>query len=140
MPQQPSSAATGVPSVVQPSIATLPGSGEVVRVESQKPAEAQRDLSAPQQGAAQTPLQQALECLSRGDNHCVIRALEDKASTPREIELLIATYRTVGDGPRAEREMKHYIDSFPTGPRVPEYKSILERHGPGADPADQPRP
>jgi hypothetical protein len=67
-----------------------------------------------------------LDCLARGDNRCVIRALEDKATSARELELLIATYRAVGTTSRAEREMKRYLESFPTGPRASEYQRWLE--------------
>lgn len=56
----------------------------------------------------------------------MIRALEDKATSARELELLIATYRAVGTTSRAEREMKRYLESFPTGPRASEYQRWLE--------------
>jgi hypothetical protein len=83
-------------------------------------------------GSQQTPLAQALECLSRGDNRCVIRALEDKASSAREYELLIETYRAVGSTPRAERQMQLYLERYPDGQRAAEYRRLLERRAPAA--------
>lgn len=83
---------------------------------------------------------QALECLARGDNRCVIRALEDKASSARELELLIETYRAVGSTPRAERQIERYLARFPDGQRAAEYKRLLERRAPGASTTPPPAP
>ncbi|MFI5308084.1 MAG: hypothetical protein ACHQ53_12060 [Polyangiales bacterium] len=72
-------------------------------------------------------MQQALACLSRGDNACVIQALENKAASADEIELLVATYRSLGDVPKATREMHRYLERFPTGRRAGEYDLVLQR-------------
>jgi hypothetical protein len=84
----------------------------------------------------QSPMEQALDCLGRGDNRCVIRALEDKASSAREMELLIETYRAVGSTPRAEREMERYLKRYPAGQRAEEYKQVLENRA-AATPAPE---
>jgi hypothetical protein len=86
----------------------------------------------------QTPLAEALDCLGRGDNRCVIRALEDKAGSAREFELLIETYRAVGSTPRAERQMQSYLQRFPEGQRAAEYRRLLERRAPSASPESAP--
>lgn len=98
-----------------------------------------KHTAAAQEAASQpTPMERALDCLARGDNRCVIRALEDKASNARELELLIATYRTVGSTAPAEREMKRYLEAFPNGSRAGEYQRWLEHRSPGAEPGPAP--
>lgn len=86
----------------------------------------------------QPPLAQALDCLARGDNRCVIRALEDKASSAREMELLIETYRAVGSTPRAERQMQRYLQRYPSGQRADEYRQVLEHRASTPTPAPAP--
>ncbi len=77
--------------------------------------------------AAQAPLQAATACLSTGDNPCVVAALEGKAKTPQELELLIETYRAMGKNEQAEKHMQVYVAKFPTGRRANGYRRMLER-------------
>jgi hypothetical protein len=93
---------------------------------------------APERAPQQAPLAQALDCLARGDNRCVIRALEDKASSAREMELLIETYRAVGSTPRAERQMQRYLQRYPSGQRADEYRQVLEHRASTPTPAPEP--
>jgi hypothetical protein len=88
-------------------------------------------ISAPPPGApepaaeaAQTPLARALECLSRGDNACVLETLGN-ASGARELELLIETYRATGDGSSAEAAMRRYLQVHPEGKRAAQYRRAL---------------
>jgi len=106
-----------------------------------KPSEPKPSAAAPDAPQAEpstsAQLRQALQCMSRGDNECVIRALEGKATTSYEIALLVATYRSVGEMAKAKREMKHYLERFPSGPRAAEYDRFLERQSAApATPAD----
>jgi flagellar hook-length control protein FliK len=111
----------------RPPGASQPAGGTPVKAEG----------TASEQPQQRTPLQQALECLSHGQNDCVIHALEGKANTTYEVELLVATYRSVGDAAKAKREMTRYLEKFPDGPRVSEYQRLL--HG-SSEPSADPKP
>lgn len=79
--------------------------------------------------SGQSPLQQAQTCLARGDNPCVIRALEGRARTAQEFRLLIETYRAIGNTPRMLDSMERFIQRFPTDPRAGAYRQTLASHG-----------
>jgi hypothetical protein len=83
----------------------------------------------PSTGGSGQALAQALECLAHGDNRCVIRALESRANSARELELLIETYRAMSSTPKAESEMRRYLSIYPNGKRAAEYRRLLERRG-----------
>jgi pSer/pThr/pTyr-binding forkhead associated (FHA) protein len=68
----------------------------------------------------------ASACLARGDNECVIRALEGNAGTERELGLLIETYRAIGDAKAAQKNMATYLRRFPTARRADTYRRMLE--------------
>lgn len=65
-------------------------------------------------------------CLARGDNECVVHALEGSANTPQELGLLIETYRAIGDVPKAQKNMSSYVQRFPSGSRSEMYRRMLE--------------
>jgi hypothetical protein len=65
-------------------------------------------------------------CLGRGDNECVIRALDGNTTTPQELGLLIETYRAIGDTQKAQKNMGAYVKRFPTAPRSDAYRRMLE--------------
>jgi len=89
------------------------------------PAPGSAELAAPEPAAgAQTPLQRALECLSKGDNACVLSTL-GSSSGPRELELLIETYRATGDMSSAEAAMRRYLQLHPDGKRASQYRRAL---------------
>jgi len=75
----------------------------------------------------QTPLQTATACLSTGDNACVVAALEGKAKTAQELELLIETFRVMGNAEKAEKYMQVYVKKYPSERRSPGYRRVLER-------------
>lgn len=95
-----------------------------------KPREATR-ASAPAhatgEDSPQLRLKNATRCLAHGDNRCVIRTLEGKASTARELELLVETYRATGNLPKAQQSMRAYVDKYPTGDRATGYRQVLDR-------------
>jgi pSer/pThr/pTyr-binding forkhead associated (FHA) protein len=99
---------------------------------AQRPAIAQQasrpSLIAPTQTAsgAAAPMEVADACLKRGDNECVIRALEGNANTAQELRLLIETYRAIGDGKQAQKYMGQYVKRFPNMPSSDSYRRMLE--------------
>ncbi len=128
-PSQPPRASAPSPAPPEPSPTPAPAiqpSAPPQAPPAARPAPAAAD-------APQARLQQALDCLSRGDNDCVVRVLKDKASSARELELLIATYRAMGEQPRAERAMNRYLESYPAGSHAVEYRRLLKRQAPAAE-------
>jgi len=77
-------------------------------------------------GGGAAPMEIANACLARGDNECVIRALDGSANTPQELGLLIETYRAIGDTAKAQKNMGAYVKRFPTAPRSDAYRRMLE--------------
>jgi hypothetical protein len=75
----------------------------------------------------ETPMETASACLSRGDNACVVRALNGKAKTAQELGLLIETYRAMGNSDAAYKNMAVYVRRFPTARRTSAYEKMLER-------------
>jgi ABC transport system ATP-binding/permease protein len=69
----------------------------------------------------------ASACLVRGDNACVIRALNGRAETAQELALLIETYRAVGNVEQAARNMATFVQRFPTASRAGVYREVLQR-------------
>jgi hypothetical protein len=81
----------------------------------------------PEKGPSATPMQAAMTCLTTGDNACAIKALEGKTRSAQELELLIETYRTLGNSAKAERWMQTYVDKYPSERRANTYRRQLER-------------
>jgi Tfp pilus assembly protein PilF len=69
----------------------------------------------------------ASACLARGDNACVIRALQGKAQSAQELGLLIETYRAMGNTAQAQKNMTLYVQRFPTARRAETYRIMLQR-------------
>lgn len=76
------------------------------------------------------PIEVASACLARGDNACVIRALQGKAQSAQELGLLIETYRAMGNTAQAHKNMALYVQRFPTARRAETYRIMLERANP----------
>jgi hypothetical protein len=76
--------------------------------------------------AGARPLDIANACLARGDNECVVHALEGSASTPQELGLLIETYRTIGDVRQAKKYMATYVQRYPSEKPSETYRRLLE--------------
>jgi pSer/pThr/pTyr-binding forkhead associated (FHA) protein len=82
-------------------------------------------VAAPTSGGA-SAMEIASSCLARGDNECVIHALDGKASTAQELGLLIETYRAIGDSRQAQKNMATYVKRFPTASRAEAYRRMIE--------------
>ena len=80
-------------------------------------------------GATAQHIEAANACLATGDNACVVQALEGKAKSAPEMEMLIETYRAMGDTSQAYRNMAVYVQRFPTARRAEAYRQMLERQG-----------
>lgn len=67
-------------------------------------------------------------CAMRGDNTCVIRALEGgRARTPDALSLLIEAYRARGQSEIAQRQMRVFVQRYPDHRRATHYREVLER-------------
>jgi hypothetical protein len=75
--------------------------------------------------SAVSSLDQARECLRRGDNQCVVRVLENDARSAAALALLIETYRTLGDAGAAQRHMRTFVQRFPEDRRAERYNQLL---------------
>jgi hypothetical protein len=71
-------------------------------------------------------LDTATACLARGDNACVIAALDGQAKSAREFELLIETLRAMGRSHDAQQHMATYLARFPDERRSSTYKRLLD--------------
>jgi len=80
--------------------------------------------AAPAAPAGKSAFDRALDCLSRGDNACVLAALSGSTGT-RELDLLIETHRATGDGAAAEAGMRRYLELHPNGKRAAHYRRSL---------------
>jgi hypothetical protein len=77
--------------------------------------------------ASGAPLMEVVNgCLARGDNECVVHALEGSATTAQELGLLIETYRAIGDVRMAQKNMTTYVQRFPDNRRSETYRRMLE--------------
>ncbi|MFI5307698.1 MAG: PilZ domain-containing protein [Polyangiales bacterium] len=111
----------------------------------EKPAKVAAATPAPAAEPKQTPLQTAAACLATGDNACVVQALEGKAKSAPEMEMLIETYRAMGKSEQADKLMQVYVDKFPNERRTASYRRVLQRRqeetsAPAAAPAPAPAP
>jgi len=75
-----------------------------------------------------TPAKTARNCLARGDQRCVIRALEGHTETAQDLALLIETYRALGDTKRAVRHMDTFVTRFPEARQAPQYRQFIAKH------------
>jgi pSer/pThr/pTyr-binding forkhead associated (FHA) protein len=82
--------------------------------------------AAPGSSSDAPAMELASACLARGDNECVIRALDGNASSERELGLLIETYRAIGDARSAQKNMGVYLKRFPNARRADAYRKMLE--------------
>ncbi|HEY8432837.1 MAG TPA: protein kinase, partial [Sandaracinaceae bacterium] len=74
-------------------------------------------------------LDEARDCLNRGDRQCARRILEQRARTAAEHALLIDTYRELGMmGPMLDR-MERFVRRWPNAPQTREYRELLHRYG-----------
>jgi len=72
--------------------------------------------------------EEARRCGARGDNRCVVRALEGRTSSAISSALLIESYRAMGRTTRAIERMREFVTLYPEHDRAAEYRAFLERH------------
>jgi hypothetical protein len=128
-PRRPEASPPPAPEPVAPEVPAAAGAAVATGEPAPEPAPTAEPQATPSGGGSGQALAQALECLAHGDNRCVIRALENRANTARELELLIETYRAMSSTPKAESEMRRYLSIYPNGKRAAEYRRLLERRG-----------
>ena len=87
---------------------------------------AARDARPEPQPDADEALAEAHACVARGDNRCVVQALEGgKARSPAALALLIETYRAMDDFSAARQHMRTFVKRYPDNPRTPKYRQML---------------
>ena len=68
----------------------------------------------------------ARACLRKGDNQCVVSALEGgKARSAASLALLIETHRSIGNAAAARRHMRTFVRRYPNDSRASRYQQIL---------------
>lgn len=75
--------------------------------------------------AADSPMAEAQIALAANDPMGVVRALEGRCRTPRELSLLIETYRSLGRLAAACRNMDLFTRRFPTAAQAGGYRQML---------------
>ncbi len=90
------------------------------------PAQPSNDESTAAAKARGSALDIARACLAQADNACVIAALDGKAKSAAEYELLIETLRSVGRSADAQKAMASYVQRFPDERRATGYRRMLE--------------
>ena len=76
------------------------------------------------------PAKAARTCLARGDQRCVVRVLEGRASNAQELALLIETYRALGETKKAVKHMETFVTRFATARQTPQYRQFIAKHEP----------
>jgi pSer/pThr/pTyr-binding forkhead associated (FHA) protein len=76
----------------------------------------------------ESPAKVARACLARGDQRCVVKALEGHADNAQELALLIETYRALGDTKKAVRHMEAFVNRFPSARQAPQYRQFIVKH------------
>jgi pSer/pThr/pTyr-binding forkhead associated (FHA) protein len=77
---------------------------------------------------AEDPAKVARGCLARGDQRCVVKALEGKADSAQELALLIETYRALGETKKAVKHMETFVARFATARQTPQYRQFIAKH------------
>ncbi len=70
----------------------------------------------------------AADCMTSGDNICVVELLEGpgNAPTPRALGMLIEAHRALGQSQQAQRHMERFVQRYPNHPRARSYRQILQ--------------
>ncbi|HEY6882173.1 MAG TPA: FHA domain-containing protein, partial [Polyangiales bacterium] len=76
------------------------------------------------------PAKTARNCLARGDQRCVVRALEGKAENAQELALLIETYRALGETKKAVKHMETFVARYASARQTPQYRQFIAKHEP----------
>jgi tetratricopeptide (TPR) repeat protein len=84
--------------------------------------------SEPAYDSDESPAKIARACLARGDQRCVVKALEGHADNAQELALLIETYRALGDTKKAVKHMESFVSRFPSARQAPQYRQFIVKH------------
>ncbi len=126
-----SKAPSATPQIAPPPVPIESKATSSVAPADSSPATPAATPTAESAGEVATPegslLDAALDCLSRGDNLCVISTLEGRARSARELEVLIETHLALGNAVDAERSMHRYLERFPDGKGAGKYERWLKR-------------
>jgi ABC transport system ATP-binding/permease protein len=112
----------------------LLASGQPVRKASAAPptagAAAVRTAKQPVEAAApaESPSKTARSCLAKGDQRCVIRALEGHTDSEQDLALLIETYRALGETKKAVRHMDSFVSRYPDAKQAPQYRQLIAKY------------
>ncbi|MDB4975685.1 MAG: hypothetical protein JWN48_4026, partial [Myxococcaceae bacterium] len=74
------------------------------------------------------PAKVARNCLARGDQRCVVKALEGRAESAQELALLIETYRALGETKKAVKHMETFVAKYGTARQTPQYRQFIAKH------------
>jgi len=89
-----------------------------------------RSAPAPQVRAmGPSPLEAAQQCMRNNDRACAINALEGRARTAAELEMLIGLYRTSGRIPQALDSAERYVARYGRRPQADGYRAFLRQYG-----------
>jgi hypothetical protein len=124
-PEPPPPVIAVVPAAPAPAAAVVPAPTPAPAAAPKPKAEPEPEEK-PAEAPKQRPIDAAMACLGTGDNACVVKALEGKAKSAQELELLIETYRAMGNAAKAEKYMEVYVDKHPGERRAAAYRRLLE--------------
>ncbi|MCA9609700.1 MAG: hypothetical protein KC619_29075, partial [Myxococcales bacterium] len=85
-------------------------------------------VDVPEDPYASSPLNDARACMQRNDRACAIRALEGRARTAEELEMLIELYRSRGNTTQALDVAERYLRRYGRRPRAAEYRAFLRQY------------
>ncbi|HJL19477.1 MAG TPA: serine/threonine-protein kinase [Sandaracinaceae bacterium LLY-WYZ-13_1] len=74
-------------------------------------------------------LDEARECMARGDRSCARQVLEARARSAPEHAMLIGIYRESGQHSRMLDAMERFVRRFRRAPQTSEYREVLRRAG-----------
>lgn len=114
------SGATATKGVTKPAAAVEPTPARAVKAAASdvKPTAREDD----------DPAKVARNCLARGDQRCVVKALEGKAESAQELALLIETYRALGETKKAVKHMETFVARYATARQTPQYRQFIAKH------------
>lgn len=114
------------------SVLDMQGIPEPLREEADRLAtQASRSEAAPRARPASDendPAKVARACLARGDQRCVVRALEGRAQSAQELALLIETYRALGETKKAVKHMESFVTRYASARQTPQYRQFIAKH------------
>lgn len=87
----------------------------------------------PAVAAGADPIARCRQQMAQGGdfNRCIVQGLEGRARTDRELQMLIESYRAMGNMPAALRHMENFVRRYPSHSQARHYRQILSAHGRG---------